>query len=476
MSNFKKTQITNDGYALLSKVLAGTAELKYTRIAIGDGKFEGEYYNELKELINEKLESGIDSVKVNGDGSATIGCKYSNVGLSEVININEIGLFADDPDVGEILYSYTVADGNSNFIGPSQTTVVFEDLEIQTYISSVENITANVVMPLNARNVELEVEGIDANNVQEGFKEIKDKLDGKNLFLNSNFNSNARINQRAQNVYYGNGYTIDRWKITNVNAEPGVKLVLEEECIKLESTTIAEDVYSDYRQSIEIAYANSIAGKTITVRVDFEASEGCSFLFFADGMRSNTLVGDGVRKTLTFTYTFGTSSVNYNNLFVVQLHRNLNCNVGDYIRLYSIKCELGKKATSLLDNDHTIELLKCQRYYIRQRHVGIACTADNHGQMLIPFNANMRIRPVVTFLNDVYAHNVDGSEVRLLLEAGFSKTGNTIRPLNGECVYLSTGDGSNIEGIQNGIYTLNQSGVLGNTVSGDFIVELNAEL
>ncbi len=190
MSNFQPTQLTNQGYTLLSKVLAGVTELKYTKMAIGDGQVESSDYKELTSLVNKKMEVDIRDIKVNGDGSATIKGSYSNIGLTETIQINEVGVYADDPDVGEILYCYTTANGESNFIGQSSTTILYEDLEIQTYISSVESIIANIVMIVNAKNVELELEELKADNVHDGLKELYYSLKPLNNIVTINHRLN----------------------------------------------------------------------------------------------------------------------------------------------------------------------------------------------------------------------------------------------------------------------------------------------
>ncbi len=176
MANFKESKLTNAGYDLLVKVIAGQCELQYTKIAIGDGELGSADYSELTSLVNEKLESGITRADVNEDTSATIGGAFSNEGLTEIVYIKELGVYALDPDEGEILYCYTTAEGNPNFLGPSNTTVIFEEIEIQTYISTVENIVANIIKPLNARNVALEVEGINSDNVEGGFIDVIEVL------------------------------------------------------------------------------------------------------------------------------------------------------------------------------------------------------------------------------------------------------------------------------------------------------------
>ncbi len=98
---------TNKGRMLQAKVQAGT-ELQYTRMAFGSGRTE-EDIRELTGLVDERLSARVQPAKVLSDSEVQVTGVLTNDGLELSFKVQEIGVFADDPDEGEILYAYTQA-------------------------------------------------------------------------------------------------------------------------------------------------------------------------------------------------------------------------------------------------------------------------------------------------------------------------------------------------------------------------------
>ena len=127
MAAFPKMTLTNAGQALQTKVLAG-ATLTFTRIALGDGQLNGQPIAPLTALISQKATVEADSVRVVNTSTAQVAGFFSNADISTGFWWRETGLFAQDPDAGEILYGYTNAGDAGDYI----PTVA--DTRIEKYI------------------------------------------------------------------------------------------------------------------------------------------------------------------------------------------------------------------------------------------------------------------------------------------------------------------------------------------------------
>lgn len=127
MAAFPTMTLTNAGQALQTKVQAG-ATLTFTRIALGDGQLNGQPISPLTALISQKASVEVDSVRVVDSSTAQASGFFSNADITTGFWWRETGLFAQDPDNGEILYGYTNAGDAGDYI----PTV--EDTRIEKYI------------------------------------------------------------------------------------------------------------------------------------------------------------------------------------------------------------------------------------------------------------------------------------------------------------------------------------------------------
>jgi hypothetical protein len=105
--------ITNKGLALFTKILAGGLELTLTRVTVGKGvPPAAPDIVELETLIDAVAEAA-STAPVRTETTADIMIEYRNDmngGLAEGFGLSEIGLFAADPDEGEILLYYLGLD------------------------------------------------------------------------------------------------------------------------------------------------------------------------------------------------------------------------------------------------------------------------------------------------------------------------------------------------------------------------------
>ena len=106
MSNWAGGVLTAAGRALQAKVEAGTT-LNITKIKLGDGTESMSAVDGMTDLVSPKAVLGISSSAASGQ-TATITGVLSATLLQAGFWCREWGLFANDPDVGEILYMITI--------------------------------------------------------------------------------------------------------------------------------------------------------------------------------------------------------------------------------------------------------------------------------------------------------------------------------------------------------------------------------
>lgn len=141
--SFSNIKFTTKGRSLHAKVQAGDA-LNFTRIAIGDGDNGGASSDTYDNLLNPIHNIAITKLKSTSDGAAIIGGVFNNSGLA-AFYFREIGLFATDPDLGEILYCYGNAGATAEYIPEGGGSTILErQLDIVAIIGNATNLTANI--------------------------------------------------------------------------------------------------------------------------------------------------------------------------------------------------------------------------------------------------------------------------------------------------------------------------------------------
>jgi hypothetical protein len=142
MADFTGTLLTQKGRNLLSKAQTG-ATLTFTKIKIGDGTWAtGTDPTQLNDLVDPKLSLSIQSIQVVGDGTVRLRFVLTNTGLQQGFFMREIGIYAQDPDLGEILYAVAYAGDRADYIPSDGTTKVENVVDIYTVISNTQNVSA----------------------------------------------------------------------------------------------------------------------------------------------------------------------------------------------------------------------------------------------------------------------------------------------------------------------------------------------
>lgn len=106
---FSSFVITNKGQALMAKLMQGTGVADFTAIKLSSQTYTAAQLASLTSLSNVKQTAPVTKKTVVNSTSIQIEGAVDNTGLSTGYNIQTIGLFATDPDEGEILYAVAIA-------------------------------------------------------------------------------------------------------------------------------------------------------------------------------------------------------------------------------------------------------------------------------------------------------------------------------------------------------------------------------
>lgn len=140
--SFSTILFTDKGRALQSKALAG-ANLNFTKIVMGSGNLGGQSQITLSAVIEPKVNLNITSLQ-HKSNYATVKGVFSNSDISEGFYWRELGVYAQDPDLGEILYCYGNAGALADYI-PSQSSEIIEKVvSISVIVGNVANVTATI--------------------------------------------------------------------------------------------------------------------------------------------------------------------------------------------------------------------------------------------------------------------------------------------------------------------------------------------
>jgi hypothetical protein len=202
--SFSTLLFTEKGRALQAKALAGTA-LKFTKIAMGSGTLGSQSQVALTSLIEPKVTLNITEIKRDSN-YATVRGVFNNADISAGFYWRELGIFAQDPDIGEILYCYANAGTLAEYI-PQQTSEIIEKVvSISVIVGDVANVTAVINESLVfATKLEL-------NKVVSNIGNMEELQNGSDLV--------SGINMAFQSA--SNGKTLIKNAITGV--DPGVTI------------------------------------------------------------------------------------------------------------------------------------------------------------------------------------------------------------------------------------------------------------
>lgn len=154
------TVLTNKGLALITKLMAAQTTLSFSRVAVGTGSVPSGYdAQNMTELNTYKMDATIESYGLSSEQSdvAYIVAQISSINVLAGFAITEAGIFAMDPDVGEILYAYLDLTKDPQYIYASTDAISkFAEITFNVLVGSVTSVTAIVSPGALAKKADLE--------------------------------------------------------------------------------------------------------------------------------------------------------------------------------------------------------------------------------------------------------------------------------------------------------------------------------
>lgn len=145
---FQASMLTRKGIELLTKVQAGQCEMHLTKAETGDGEYAaGEDIKNQVSLKSTRQTFHLNSVSIQNANNVfvrfVITNKQDSGNLTQGYYVKEIGLFADDPDDGEILYAIAIGVQDQWDYMPSYNDLLPSTITVDflTEVSNAENVT-----------------------------------------------------------------------------------------------------------------------------------------------------------------------------------------------------------------------------------------------------------------------------------------------------------------------------------------------
>ena len=146
MSNWSSYQFTRKGEQLRAKVEAGKCKLTLTKIKIGNGNVTLGDIKDMNDLKSPQLVLGISSCAVSAEDDRV--CEVvgiaSSSNVESAFSVTEMGLFATDPDVGEILYLVEIDTSPDDMPNKNAQSPVTLTYQVELVTSNTANVTALV--------------------------------------------------------------------------------------------------------------------------------------------------------------------------------------------------------------------------------------------------------------------------------------------------------------------------------------------
>jgi len=221
VTNFTKTRLTDKGLALLAKT---GVSVTVTKVKTGNGEYQTDAdIGAMTELKSEKQEFQITSTQKKTDTTYAIKFVMSNKELAEDYLFTEIGIYASDPDEGEILYAVCYAENkDADMIRKYSGLYEFKAiivLNIQVNAGGVVNVVEQGLYAL-------------AEDLEELREEVGDKVDkeeGKGLSHNDFTDADKK---KLDGIDEGANKTVIDSELNSYSSNPVQNQVVYEEMLK----------------------------------------------------------------------------------------------------------------------------------------------------------------------------------------------------------------------------------------------------
>lgn len=244
MTNFTKTRLTDKGLALLAKT---GVSVTVTKVKTGNGEYQTDAdIGAMTELKSEKQEFQITSTQKKTDTTYAIKFVMSNKELAEDYLFTEIGIYASDPDEGEILYAVCYAENkDADMIRKYSGLYEFKAiivLNIQVNAGGVVNVVEQGLYAL-------------AEDLEELREEVGDKVD----------------KEEGKGLSHNDFTDVDKKKLDGID-EGANKTVIDSELSETSENPVKNSVIKKHIDDIEKTFKEEyLTKKDVLISVNIES-------------------------------------------------------------------------------------------------------------------------------------------------------------------------------------------------------------
>ncbi len=134
------------GRALIAKVLAGRCQMHYTRAAVGRGAIpEGMTPQTMTEPAGCVMDAKISAIGNPVDGECQVSVQINSSDVAEGFFATGVMLYAEDPDEGEVPYTYLVLENEPERIRPASAAVgKLATFDLIAAVDQIDRVTAAI--------------------------------------------------------------------------------------------------------------------------------------------------------------------------------------------------------------------------------------------------------------------------------------------------------------------------------------------
>lgn len=145
MAEYSKLVITNDGQALMAKMIAGSGNIDFTKICSSSTQYQENQLQSLTALSNIKQTTLVSKVSRTNNVAIKVEAAFSNVDITTGYYMRTLGLYAVDPDKGEILYAACIETSNNCYMPPyNGVTVSAAYIQLYTTVGNADSVSLEV--------------------------------------------------------------------------------------------------------------------------------------------------------------------------------------------------------------------------------------------------------------------------------------------------------------------------------------------
>lgn len=186
MAQYKSCIITSKGQQLMAKIIAGRSGATFTKMRFSDYQYQDSSLEGLTSLNSIKQEQDFSDKKILNGTSLQLTAAITNRNLTSGYYIKTIGVYANDPDYGEILYAVfqaIVPAWMPPYKGTSESSATFN---VALTVGNTSNVTVTIKGSAVVTQDELNALTVTVNDNYKKLSQAYLSLENDGVYINYN--------------------------------------------------------------------------------------------------------------------------------------------------------------------------------------------------------------------------------------------------------------------------------------------------